>query len=165
MPTLSVNFYTTATEAPTLGYIVSYRRVGVDASPTFFPVNSQNTPNQNGIVSIELYGLTPGFQYEVTVQPQCSPTSVGTLLTFTKILPVTITTGRDPSSSAAACAAAKNIILYARQTVTSGVQLYTTPDVDSVNSTTLSITGWYSDGAKAYNVNSSGIVTSVVDCV
>jgi hypothetical protein len=169
MPKISVVFRTPSTEPPTLGYLVSYRRVGVDASPTFLAVNPAPYPDltdpANPIATIDVDNLLGGYQYQITVQPQCSQTSVGSLLTFTKVLPLTLVTGRDPSSSAAACTATKNITLYSPTvSVAAGVQLYTTPNVDSVGAVTLNVLGWYSDGIKAYNVNSSGIITSVVNC-
>jgi len=168
MPKITVRFNTTALEPPTLGYLVSYRRVGVDTSPTFLQVNPVPYPDLSNplqpVVSIDINNLTGGYQYEITVQPQCGPTSLGSLLTFSKILPVSVILGRDPSSSIAACAAAKTIPLYAPQALGSGIQLYTTPDVDALGSLTLNVSGWYSDGTKAYNVNSNGIITSVVPC-
>jgi hypothetical protein len=170
MPTITVRFNTTATEPPTLGYRVSYRRVGVDASPTFLSVNPAPYPDLSNpsqpFVTIPVDNLLGGYQYEITVQPQCSPTLLGSLLTFTKVLSLKLVTGRDPSSSAAACAATKNITLYSPTVnLVAGIQLYTTQDVDTLGSSlTLNVLGWYSDGTKAYNVNSSGIITSVVNC-
>jgi hypothetical protein len=169
MPTIIVRFNTTATEPPTLGYRVSYRRVGVDTSPTFLSVNPTPTidttnPNQP-FVTIEVKDLAGGYQYEITVQPQCGPTSLGSLLTFTKILSLKLVTGRDPSSSVVACAANKNTILYSPTVnLGAGIQLYTTQDVDSQSSLTLNVLGWYSDGTNSYNVSSTGIITSVVPC-
>lgn len=169
MPTITVRFNTTATEPPTLGYLVSYKRVGVDASPTFLNTNPAPYPDLSNpsqpFVTIPVGNLTGGYQYEITVQPQCSPTQLGSLLTFNKVLPLTLVVARDPSSSVTACAASKNITVYSpKAVIDTNTQLFTTQDVDSVGSIPVSVPGWYSDGTNSYNVNSSGFVTSIVPC-
>lgn len=168
MGNITVRFTSNSTSIPTLGYEVGYKRLGVDASPTFLSTNPAPAADQDSIVSITVPGLEEGYNYEITVQPKCGITNFGTLLTFTKKLPKVFSLSRDASTSAGACAAAGNNqsvnTLYATAPeIVNGIVLYKSNQVDGVGAL-VADNGWYSDFNKAYNVDNQGYVISTVSC-
>lgn len=153
---------------PTLGYAVSYKRIGVDPSPTFLSSNSVSASDVNGNVSIDVQNLVEGYEYEITVQPKCGIDNVGTLLVFTKKVAKSFQLYRDPSTSAGACAAANAntspVILWAvAPAINNQTVLYQAYNIG--DGAQIADSGWYANkSGKAFNLSAEGIVINNVNC-
>lgn len=158
MATLTLRFATSVDGAK--NYKIYYRPISTNGA--FVPYTSVTrslVPNIDGMCVTTIDNLGSGTAYEGYVQADCSN---DTSSTFTALIPSQYNFSRDPSSALAACSlTVRDIVAYGDNTV---VQAGVTRLYSESTLTTPLLNGFYSDGQNVYNINASGVITSIVAC-
>jgi hypothetical protein len=158
MATLTLRFSTSVDGVK--NYKIYYRPISTTG--TYVPYTSvlrSLVPNVDGICITTIDNLGSGTAYEGYVQPECS---TDTSSVFSALIPSQYNFSRDPSSAVAACSlTTRDIVAYGDNTV---IQAGVTRFYSESTLATPLINGYYSDGINVYNVNTSGVVISIVAC-